>query len=107
MTEHTPTPWTKNNKGEIGPRFRSDDQSDGMLDPVAEVMFGDNREANAAFIVEAVNNHEDLKARVKELEEFLRELQTRRTRYVRGENIDWSVTDDELRLLLAKGEPNG
>lgn len=56
MNEHTPTPWFKNRKLEIGPRPRTDDQSDGMLHPVADV-FGDNGEADAAFIVKAVNSH--------------------------------------------------
>lgn len=59
MADHTPTPWFKNRKFEVGPRPRTDDQSDGMLHPVADV-FGDNKQADAAFIVKAVNNHEAL-----------------------------------------------
>lgn len=56
MAEHTPTPWFRNGKCEVGPRPRTDDQSDGMLHPVADV-FGDNAYADSAFIVEACNNH--------------------------------------------------
>ena len=59
MAEHTPTPWFKNSKFEIGPRPRTDDQHDGMLHPVADV-FGDNREADAAHIVKCVNAFPDL-----------------------------------------------
>lgn len=71
MTEHTPTPWFKNRKFEIGPRPRTDDQSDGMLHPIADV-FGDNREADAAFIVKACNAFPDL---VKARATFLGYLQ--------------------------------
>jgi hypothetical protein len=67
MSAHTPTPWFKNSKFEIGPRPRTDDQHDGMLHPVADV-FGDNREANAAFIVKAVNRDHHFEALVKALE---------------------------------------
>ena len=66
MAEHTPLPWSKNSKGEIGPRFKTDDQSDGMLDPIAAT-FGPNMEADAAFIVKAVNNHDELVRLLNEL----------------------------------------
>lgn len=59
MTDHTATPWFVGRKFEIGPRPSTDDQSDGMLHPVADV-YGDNREADAAFICKAVNNHDAL-----------------------------------------------
>jgi len=54
MTEHSPLPWSKDVRCNIGPRYETDDQSDGMLDDVA-CTYGDNREANAALIVRSVN----------------------------------------------------
>lgn len=66
MSDHTPTPWFKGRKFEIGPRLSTDDQSDGMLCPVADV-YGDNREADAAFIVKAVNHHDALVGVLTEL----------------------------------------
>ena len=70
MAEHTPTPWFKNRRLEIGPRPRTDDQHDGMLHPVADV-FGENGEADAALIIKAVNNHEALVAALRGLDTLL------------------------------------
>lgn len=54
---HTPTPWVTTRKFEIGTRSQEDDQSNGMVIPFADV-FGDNRSADAAFIVRAANAYE-------------------------------------------------
>ena len=51
---HTPGPWKVANKFEVGPVSRNDDQSNGMVTPVADV-FGDNREDDARLIAAAPN----------------------------------------------------
>lgn len=79
ITKHTPTPWSAiPNTGIIirdisGMCDQSDSYKIGELS--SHILIGnDEAVANAAFIVEAVNNHETLKARVKELEEINEEL---------------------------------
>lgn len=49
MRNHTPGPWQVTRKFEIGPTSREEDQSNGMVLPVADV-FGPNREADARLI---------------------------------------------------------
>jgi hypothetical protein len=66
MSEHSPLPWIKDNRCNIGPMFITDDQSNGMLDDVA-CTYGENREADAALIVRAVNAHADLVAALGDL----------------------------------------
>lgn len=94
MTEHTPTPWHRN----IPPASKYPTIFSGRNKHVAQIVTRglpeDEIEANAAFLVEAVNNHEALKARVKELEEFLKRLQI--------QNIECSVTDQELNFLIGE-----
>jgi hypothetical protein len=94
MAEHTPTPWFKNSKFEIGPRPRTDDQHDGMLHPVADV-FGDNREADAAHIVKCVNAFPDL---VKALETALGQW---------GMYADMNEREDERIRLIDERSPEG
>ena len=56
---HTPTPWFKNNRFWCGPRFDTDDQSDGMVDDILEV-YGENKEIDIDFVLRAVNAHDAL-----------------------------------------------
>jgi len=50
--QHTPGPWIATWKFEIGPVSKEDDQSFGMVIPIADAL-GDNREANARLIAAA------------------------------------------------------
>lgn len=52
MIRHTPGEWKVTRKFEVGPVSTADDQSFGMVTPVADV-FGDNREADARLIAAA------------------------------------------------------
>lgn len=71
MTKHTPTPWHRN----ISPASKYPVIFSGRNKHVAQVvtrgLSEDEIEANCRFIVEAVNNHEALKARVEEITEAL------------------------------------
>lgn len=49
MSSHTPGPWRVTSKFEVGPTSREDDQSNGMVVPVADV-YGPNREADARLM---------------------------------------------------------
>lgn len=49
---HTPGPWHVGRKFEVGPRSDADDQSNGMVLPIADV-YGENREADARLIAAA------------------------------------------------------
>ena len=49
MISHTPGPWRIGSKFEVGPRSYADDQSFGMIEPLADV-YGDNRESDAKLI---------------------------------------------------------
>lgn len=82
MTEHTPTPWrVEEGTDLIWGACNPDDQSSyGMGYPVIEGKIPrwkpykpsmDEREANAAFIVKAVNNHDAL---VKDLADAVKLL---------------------------------
>jgi hypothetical protein len=53
MTEHTPTPWYVNGRVWIKPK------NNGW--PIARIQ-GDQREADAEFIVQACNSHDSLVA---------------------------------------------
>jgi hypothetical protein len=97
VSEHTPTPWFKNRKLEIGPRPRTDDQSDGMLHPVADV-FGDNGDADAAFIIKAVNNHASLVGALRFILAFYEPGQ----RYLDTEA--WKVAEAGARKALKDAE---
>lgn len=50
--QHTPGPWFASRKYEVGPRSDADDQSFGMIVPLAYA-YGVNREANARLIAAA------------------------------------------------------
>jgi len=73
MTEHTPTPWELFDCNGVvairNPRARSSKSEIVFWSGFDASHYPKQASANAAFIVEAVNNHETLKARVKELEE--------------------------------------
>ncbi len=58
---HTPGPWAVTRKFEVGPTSTADDQSSGMVIPVADV-YGDNRDADARLIAAAPEMFEALKA---------------------------------------------
>jgi hypothetical protein len=64
---HTPAPWFVR-KGAL-PGVIVDDAGDQLAAAFSDVTGGNaKRNANAAFIVEAVNSHASLKARIAELE---------------------------------------
>jgi hypothetical protein len=59
-TKHTPTPWSKSRIASHAPQFSiygDDDARD-----LAVVGYVENAEANAEFIVKAVNHHDELVA---------------------------------------------
>lgn len=56
LKEHTPTPWPEPMKG----ISYLDDSKSWMVPGIAHCGDGEASEANAAFIVEAVNSHERL-----------------------------------------------
>lgn len=66
MSGHTPGPWRINSRGsQVGPRSEEDDQSFGMIIPVAyleEVDWPDAHEANARLIAAAPDLLEALDA---------------------------------------------
>lgn len=100
MAEHTPTPWFTNRKFEVGPRPRTDDQSDGMLHPVADV-FGDNAKEDAAFIVKACNSHDAL---VKALDWAMARVVRKAPHHaIEGDGELYSFA--EAHSLLAKLKP--
>lgn len=51
-SKHTPGPWAVTKKFEVGPISNEDDQSNGMVIPVADV-FGENRKDDARLIAAA------------------------------------------------------
>lgn len=61
--KHTPGPWVWTGKYEVGPISREDDQTNGMVIPLADV-FGGNREANARLIASAPEMFEALEVLV-------------------------------------------
>jgi len=82
MTEHTPTPW----------RVRIESHADYITDRNGYAVMGthhincinpDDQKEVADLIVEAVNNHESLKVRVKELEEALKGIEQLAVRHVK------------------------
>lgn len=81
LPNHTKTPWKTSDEENLGyTAFRI--VGDGVI--LADVMFNekcpgvaptkDVAWANAQFIVEAVNAHATITARVKELEEFVQDV---------------------------------
>ena len=52
MSEHTPGPWKVDSKYCVGPVSQEDDQSYGMIIPVADV-YGPNIQADAELIASA------------------------------------------------------
>ena len=52
MSDHTPGPWKVDSKYCVGPVSQEDDQSYGMIIPVADV-YGPNRKADAELIASA------------------------------------------------------
>lgn len=52
MSKFTAGPWKVGSKFEVGKVSDADDQSFGMIDPVADV-YGDNKEADARLIAAA------------------------------------------------------
>ncbi|GHC61264.1 hypothetical protein [Limoniibacter endophyticus] len=48
----TPGPWYADRKGQVGPRSDADDQSNGMIVPIADV-YGDNRHDDARLFAAA------------------------------------------------------
>ncbi len=81
MTEHTPTPWEASGHWVC----EENDPGHNVGICICEKRITEaETHANAAFIVEAVNNHKALKARVKKLEEVLRGVDRLATSHVKG-----------------------
>jgi hypothetical protein len=72
MSEHTPTPWARYDDGKLAARGWIKSVCKGIPEQMVAQAIGvgaiEEREANAAFIVRAVNSHDDL---VKALEAML------------------------------------
>lgn len=80
QSKHTPTPWIEGKRDDSKPKAMIDPTFHGNyinIDPgnggngvsaVAQVI-GPDREANAAFIVRAVNSHDELLSLLKEIQE--------------------------------------
>lgn len=101
MAEHTPTPWFKDIRCRIGPRFETDDQSDGMLDDLLEV-YGENRDANAAFIVKACNSHDALVNVLTDARNAIASLPMEALGYASdpmGQQIHWPIRDELLHRI--------
>jgi len=72
MTEElkrSPLPWRVNRKLEVGYTSQEDDQSYGMLIPIADV-YGENKESDGAYILKAVNSHAALVEALEALKEL-------------------------------------
>jgi hypothetical protein len=65
-TQHTPGPWAADDKNFIGPISREDDQSFGMVIPVAQAWGNGDATANARRIVQCVNSHDELSTALRE-----------------------------------------
>lgn len=97
--EHTPTPWR------IHSRYNFEIvTSDNFITEICGDGLGRDQDvANAAFIVEAVNSHATLKARIEELEGKLRALVEACTRYDEepGSTLVTAVYQDALEKASA------
>jgi len=67
MSEHTPLPWVKNDLARIESEKEHGWVNDGWIICDCD---GPDGEHNAAFIVRAVNSHDELLAALKELLEL-------------------------------------
>lgn len=68
MSEHTPGPWKVDSKYCVGPVSQEDDQSYGMIIPVADV-YGQNRQADAGLIASAPQLREQNRVLATKLDE--------------------------------------
>lgn len=66
MSDHTPTPWLKPCEDEVGVISKADDQSYGMRVPIL-TCYSANADADADFIVKAVNYHDRLRDALREV----------------------------------------
>ena len=69
MSEHTPGPWKVDSKYCVGPVSQEDDQSYGMIIPVADV-YGPNIQADAELIASAPQLREQNRVLVKALDDI-------------------------------------
>jgi hypothetical protein len=77
MNAHTPTPWYADQDQREGYEWNVHIIEDDR--PHMRICFmsnGEQSQANAALIVEAVNSHASLKARIEELEEALEKVRS-------------------------------
>ena len=106
-TEHTPTPWAIQHFGPFDDIFITTLRNESRIpifESVAEVWMKNGTTqkcavANAAFIVEAVNNHARLTARVGELEVALREAKDRFSAMA----LDAHVSENTIRAIASTG----
>ena len=93
---HTPTPWKVSIGSTHIPGVCKFESIHGMYS---------NHEANAAFIVEAANNYESLKARVAELEALMHSARKHLKTAWTYAGLDSPVLETYLRLVDAALNP--
>lgn len=102
MSEHTPTPWLKPCEDEVGVISRADDQSYGMRVPIL-TCHSANSEADADFIVKAVNYHDRLREALREVTAILAWVAHGECRAIQDDPIMPSAQAQEVaRALLAE-----
>ena len=90
---HPPGPFFVTRKFEVGPRSDAEDQTHGMVVPVADV-FGDNKESDAALFATSP----DLLAAVKDARSMLEHVEV-----IDGEDGDpWSKALARMDAAIAK-----
>ena len=72
-SDATKGPWFVSRKLEVGPRSDADDQSNGMIIPIADV-YGPNAKADAEFIAAAPSRIAALEAENAKMREALTEI---------------------------------
>lgn len=109
----TPGPWKANTSGEIGPISREDDQSFGMILPVAFAEF-ENSEANlryiAAYHPEAIRALLAERDALREALDLVNDLSSQECQDQNGKRMAatgndgkrfWFITDDVMRVVRA------
>jgi hypothetical protein len=94
--KHTPTPWKATHIGEG--EYRKEIVIDvATCGQIAEVLDAGNGQANAAYIVRAVNSHADLLEALKAVEVDCMD---------RGDSLLWTALGGKIRAAIAKATGN-
>jgi len=101
MTEHTPTPWYVSKEVSSFSSIRGEDMT---IVATRHRLPRNIHEANMIFIVEAVNNHEAMKARVDELEKALGEI-AHMDEFLDSDSAKWMM-NIACKALHGKGSAN-